>query len=86
MAVDIARSAQAKTIIQEAADAALLRAARLKSENPGLTDAALTARAREIFDAATRGLAGVTIAGFKLVHDGGRTPIRCGSMAASPRR
>lgn len=71
MAVDIARSAQAKTIIQEAADAALLRAARLKSENPGLTDAALTARAREIFDAATRGLAGVTIAGFKLVHDGG---------------
>lgn len=48
--IDVGRSADAKTLVQEAADMALLRVARMKTMTPALTEADLTDAAREIFD------------------------------------
>jgi len=48
MAIDIARSSQADAVTQEAADAAALRVARAKIDNPKLTDAELSKMATEI--------------------------------------
>ncbi|MEQ1931172.1 MAG: TadE/TadG family type IV pilus assembly protein [Parvularculaceae bacterium] len=53
MAVDLGRKSNAKAVVQEAADMAVLRVARMKSLNVDMTDAELTAAARTIFDAAT---------------------------------
>jgi Flp pilus assembly protein TadG len=68
-AVDFARAAHARANVQEAADEALLRAARLKTLQPTATDAALTAEGRRIFDAATSALSGVAIDDFRIVFD-----------------
>jgi len=50
-AVDLARRGQAQTAIQEAADTALLRAARLRTQDPTLSNAQLTTIGRGLFDA-----------------------------------
>lgn len=69
MAIDYTRTAQAKAVIQEASDAALLRAARMRSQNPAITDAELTVLARRIFDAAIARLADVSIDAFAVHYD-----------------
>jgi Flp pilus assembly protein TadG len=69
VAIDFARAAQAKAVIQEASDAALLRAARMRSQDPGITDAELTVLARRIFDAATAKLGDVIISAFNVAYD-----------------
>lgn len=68
-AVDFARAAQTRAVIQEAADAALLRAARRRSLDPSMTNAELTHLARQIFDAATERLDGVDFSSFNVVFD-----------------
>ncbi len=69
MAIDYTRTAQARAIIQEASDGALLRAARMRSQNPSATDAELTVLARRIFDAAIKKLDNVNITGFDVHYD-----------------
>lgn len=76
MAVDLGRAAQARAVVQEAADGAILRAARMKTMNPGATDADLTALARRIFDAATSKLKGVTIDDFAVAYDSASESFR----------
>ncbi len=69
MAFDFARAAQARSVIQEAADAAILRAARLRTQDPSLDDAALAAAARRIFDAGVKTLDDLVIDAFALAYD-----------------
>lgn len=69
IAIDYTRTAQAKAVIQEASDAALLRAARMRSQNPAVTDAELTVLARRIFDAAISKLNDVSIDSFAVHYD-----------------
>lgn len=69
VAVDFARKAQAQAIVQEAADAALLRAARMRSQNPSLSDSELTAAARRIFDAALTAYSSVSVGAFSVAYD-----------------
>ena len=66
LAIDFARAGHARAVVQEAADAALLRAARLRSQQPDITEAALTAAARRIFDAGVGSLAGMSYDGFEV--------------------
>ncbi|NWG72631.1 MAG: VWA domain-containing protein [Parvularculaceae bacterium] len=67
--LDFARTIHARTVTQEAADAALLRAARLRGENPSLSDAELDAAARAIFDKATASIVGLAVSGFDVTYD-----------------
>jgi Flp pilus assembly protein TadG len=69
MAVDFARTAQARSVVQEAADAALLRVARLRTQDPSLSDADLTMAARKIFDSGVKSLEDVIIDSFGVVYD-----------------
>lgn len=76
-AVDLARRGQAQTAIQEAADTALLRAARLRTQDPTLSNAQLTTIGRDLFDAALPPtLAGLHINDFSIVFDGGAEEFR----------
>jgi Flp pilus assembly protein TadG len=68
-ALDAARAIDARASIQEAADAALLRVARLRTEDPGLTEAELTSFAREIFDRAVANTADLFIGAFEVNFD-----------------
>lgn len=76
MAIDLSRAGQARTQIQEASDAALLRAARVRAQQPNISDAELTALARRIFDASLTSLGGMTYTGFKVVYDQGTEALR----------
>lgn len=69
IAVDIGRAGHARATLQEAADEALLRAARLKTLNPKATDAELTDIARKIVEATIAKLSGVTIDAFAVKYD-----------------
>lgn len=68
-AFDYARTADARANVQEAADAALLRVARLRTENPGATDAEMTKFARDIFDRAIAKTADLAIGAFNVTFD-----------------
>lgn len=65
MAVDLGRKSDMRTLVQEAADMAILRASRLKSMNPEMTDKQLTAAARQIFDTAMKANPSVEVTSFK---------------------
>jgi len=67
--LDFARTMQARMVTQEAADAALLRAARLRSDRPSMSDAELDAAARAIFDRATASIVGIAVSSFDLAYD-----------------
>jgi Flp pilus assembly protein TadG len=69
IAIDFGRSAQAKAVLQEACDAAILRAAQYRSQHPNATDAELTDLARRVFNASTRSLASVAIDSFAVAYD-----------------
>lgn len=56
LAVDLVRANTTRAVVQEAADAALLAAARLKGSDPGATDDELNAAAQKFFDHMTRNL------------------------------
>lgn len=67
--VDYARRANIKSAAQEAADAALLRVARMKSASPDMSDEELTARAREIFDKAFKRNNELDVTRFSVAFD-----------------
>lgn len=69
MAIDFGRSAQAKAVIQEACDAAILRVAQFHSRKPDATNAEMTDLARRVFNAATKKLSSVTVNGFAVDYD-----------------
>ncbi|MEX0644738.1 MAG: vWA domain-containing protein [Parvularculaceae bacterium] len=69
VAIDFGRSAQAKAVIQEACDAAILRAAQYRSQNDDATDAELTELARRVFNAATASLSSVIVNSFGVAYD-----------------
>ncbi len=69
MAIDFGRSAQANAVIQEACDAAILRAAQFHSKKPDASDAELTDLARRVFNAGTRSLSSVTVNSFGVTYD-----------------
>jgi Flp pilus assembly protein TadG len=68
VAVDFARAAHARSAVQEAADEALLRAARFKTMNPKSSDADLVELARKIV-AATVAKLNVSIENFEVLYD-----------------
>ena len=59
LAVDLVRANTTRAVVQEAADAALLAAARLKGSDPGATDDELNAAAKKFFNHMTRNLSGL---------------------------
>lgn len=67
--VDFARKAEIKSAVQEAADAAILRVARMKSLSPMLSDNELTERAREIFETAFKRGGELDITTFRVAYD-----------------
>lgn len=71
MAIDIARSSQADALTQEAADAAALRVARAKIDNPKLSDAELSKMAVEIVRRALAKSESITIDGVVTKFDPG---------------
>jgi Flp pilus assembly protein TadG len=69
MAIDLSRSAQAKAVIQEAADAAILRAAQMHSQRPNATNEELAELARRVFNAATKKMSPITVNSFAVTYD-----------------
>lgn len=69
MAIDLGRKSDARSTIQEAADMAILRASRLKTMNPGMSDDELTAAARKIFDSAIGKNSNIEISSFNADFD-----------------
>ncbi|NWG72632.1 MAG: VWA domain-containing protein [Parvularculaceae bacterium] len=69
MAIDLGRKSDARSTIQEAADMAILRASRLKTINPGMSDEELTNAARRIFDSAIAKNSNIEIVSFKADFD-----------------
>lgn len=69
VAIDLQRAGQVRAAVQEAADAALLRAARVRTGKPNATDAELTALARRIFNAATINTDGINITKFQIIYN-----------------
>jgi Flp pilus assembly protein TadG len=67
--LDFSRTVQTEAVIQEAADAALLRVSRLKADKASMTDAEIDAAARDIFDKATKNVAGLAVDAFDVVFD-----------------
>ncbi|MEO0398844.1 MAG: VWA domain-containing protein [Pseudomonadota bacterium] len=70
LGIDFAQSSFARTQITEAADAAVLSAARAKLNDKTLSDAALSTIARKTFDANASNIAGSAIDTFDLKPDG----------------
>lgn len=70
-ALDYARTAEARASVQEAVDAALLRVARLRSENPKISDAEMTKIARDIFDRAMARRTDLAVGAFNVRFDPG---------------
>lgn len=68
VAIDLQRANLARTAVHEAADAALLAAARYKAGHPSASDSELTDVARRVFDNATRDSA-VAVGGFAVNFD-----------------
>ena len=69
VAVDMLRKNNASTIIQEAADGAIIAAARHKLNNPNATEAEVSNLARRFFDSETSRLSGARIKNFSLTFD-----------------
>jgi len=69
VAIDIARAGQAHSVVQEAADGALLRVARLKTQTPSLSNAELTDFARRVVDAATAKFSEIAVSSFSVSYD-----------------
>ncbi|MGE0409585.1 MAG: hypothetical protein AB7P23_10030 [Amphiplicatus sp.] len=67
--LDMARAAQIRASVQEAADGALLRVARMRTQSPSMTDAQMTAFARRVVDAATAKFGDLTIASLAVAYD-----------------
>ncbi|MEQ1931171.1 MAG: TadE/TadG family type IV pilus assembly protein [Parvularculaceae bacterium] len=84
--LDFARTAQARAVTQEAADAALLRVSRLRTERPSMTDAELSAAARSIFDKATAAFTDLTISDFDVAFDPETEAFSLDVGAAMPTR
>ena len=61
--------AEIKAAVQEAADAAILRIARMKSLSPKMSDMELTERAREIFETAFKRAGELDITTFRVAYD-----------------
>lgn len=83
-AVDLYRVHDAKTWLSEAADAAILSAARAKMVNPDLTNAAAKTIARKMFDANIKNAADVSITGFEFVADPDGETFRVEAAASVP--
>ncbi len=69
VAIDIARAAQVHAAIQEAADGALLRVARLKTQSPSMSNSELTDFARRVVDAATAKFSNLVIDSFSVTYN-----------------
>lgn len=67
--IDFGRQSGTKATVQEAADAAILRVARMKSADPGLTNEEMTERAREIFDTALEAFPELKKSDFHVAYD-----------------
>jgi Flp pilus assembly protein TadG len=76
VAIDLLRASNARTSVAEAADAALLAAARAKLRNPSLTDAQALTIAQKNFAANTARLTGVNVTNFAFMHDQGGEVFR----------
>ncbi|MEX0645726.1 MAG: TadE/TadG family type IV pilus assembly protein, partial [Parvularculaceae bacterium] len=69
VAIDFARAAQVHAAVQEAADGALLRVARLKTLSPAMSDSDLTDFARRVVDAATEKFSNIAISSFAVSYN-----------------
>ncbi len=68
-AIDFGRASLARTMVQEATDAALLAAARLKTARPNLSQAELDAAAQKFFDAVLDDESGVVAGPVSVAHN-----------------
>lgn len=69
MALDYQRAVTIQTNMQEAADAALIAAVKLKSTRPSMTDADVRARAKAFFDSNMRNMSSYSYSGFDVSYD-----------------
>jgi Flp pilus assembly protein TadG len=67
--VDYARKGNVRSAVQEAADAAILRVARMKALDPRMSNEELTERAREIFDKSFKRTDDLDISSFRVAFD-----------------
>jgi Flp pilus assembly protein TadG len=81
IAIDMYRANEARLALSQAADAAVLAAARAKLMNPSLTDAAAETIAKKMFNAHATKIGDLTVSDFDFVYDAGAETYRVNSKA-----
>jgi Flp pilus assembly protein TadG len=82
LAIDFARSSQAEAIVQEAADAAALRAARAKIDDPNLSAAQLSGIADKVFRTALSHASWIEIKSVSVEYDEKSRSLSVGAQTA----